>query len=555
MNTPPQPSRPIGPAPPADLLAKNGYHPDEIAALPTPPPLSAPPPAPTVMGRVPWGRVFGLPLTLALLCGLTAFLLTSFVLTKWYRTQVTLYFPSTGGQGAGSIISQLTGNSGNDPAVTFGEGLYQTPLVGTSPGMAISVMATGRVQQRVMQDLHLARHWHLDNDKAGARLSKSVTYGVDRNGYLAVQAQDTNPRFAVTLVNSYVEAMRQVSTDLSTFYAHRNRTALDKHLADLRQQLLMEQNQLVALQSRSARSTPLGAASQTAFAQLESQRAQTEIDLKAANAALAARLHAAQATSDNALNLPAQVPYAQAANQKLRDLESQFAAIKADYGSDYPKYQTLQAQVQQARSDYESEVKREALAVQKGITPDVAGLIATQRTLQARLDGIHQAAGPLRATLQSLPLDQMRQARLQDEIELNEQLVHKAALDVELAHQVEQKTVPTFEVVDAAGVPKDPALPRVWFTTAFAMVAGFLLGLAWKIGSTVNRNPIIVDEINRMAQKYGLLDAPAPQETLPPPALRAPQFADDAGSAAPPALETHTVHASEARPSSEAPPH
>ncbi len=520
---------------------KNGHHPAELAKIPET--SSASPSA--SLPRISLWRMFALPILLALACGGSALVVTSFFMTRWYRSAVTLYFPATGGQGASNIISQITGGGGGDPSIGFNGGLSSVPLVGTTPGMIMSVMATGRVQSKVMQDLHLDKRWHLPADQAMARLNKSMSYGIDRNGFLAVQAQDTDPNFTVVLVNEFVRATQQVSTDLSTYYAKRNLQLEQRHLQDLKIRLLSEQNALAKIQMQASRSTPLGTGAQSAYQALEAQRQDTETSLRQAKAALAARLHTAQVTTQNAVNLPAQMPYAQQAHQRLSDLENQFAATKATYGPDYPLYQQQEAQVQQAQTAYEDEVKRETMAVQKGITPDVAQLNATVQGLQAKLDGIHEAAAPLRSDLQSLPLDLMRQTRLQDAISLDTAQERQATLDTQRAQEVEEHNTPAFEVVDAAGVPHDPVLPRVGFTTAFAVIAGFLLGLAWKIGTSVKRSPIVIAELYRLAEKYSLLDRETPPEALPARTERAPQPSLEAEARARKALEMNTDHSPE----------
>lgn len=489
------------PVPAPHPAEQNGHHPLVPAAPPAPAAATAPPPP-----RVTVWRVLALPLLLAFTCGLSAWVVTSFFMTRWYESGATLYFPAASGGGNSGLLQQITGTQGGDPALSQDGGLYSTPLVGTSTAMAMSVLTTGRVQGKVMAQLHLDKQWHLPGDKASQRLSKSVSYGVDRNGFLAIQARDTDPATTVRIVNAYVDAMQQVSTELTTLLARRNRKALQARLDSLNERLLTEQNELAKLQMQASRTTPLGTGAQTAYQALDAQRQTTEFDLRQAKALLAARLHTAQATAGNATNLPAQLPYAQQAHQRLLDLQNQFAATKATYGPDYPQYQQQQAELAQAQADYEQEVKRETLAVQKGITPDVAQLMANVQGLQTKLDGIHQAAAPLRSDLQSLPLDQMRQTRLTSRIAIDGDQVKAMTLDVERAQEVEDRNAPAFEVIDGAGVPGMPILPRVWFTTAFATVAGFLLALAWRVGAGVVRHASTHDTLTLIAEKYKMIE-------------------------------------------------
>lgn len=490
---------------------KNGHHSIALSV-----PLPSAPVAPAAPPRVTVGRVLALPVLLALTCGLAAWIVTSFFMTRWYQSGATLYFPAATG-GGGGLLQQLTGTSSGDPAVSQDGGLYSSPLVGYTPNMAQSVLATGRVQGKVMAELHLDKRWHLTGEKASERLGKNISYGIDRNGFLAIQAQDTDPATAVQIVNSYIKAMQQVSTELTTLLARRNRKALQARLDDLNTRLLSEQNSLTNLQMQANRATPLGAGAQSAYQALDAQRQQTQIDLKQAQALLASRLHTAKETTSNAVSLPAQLPYAQAARQKLNDLQSQFSATKAIYGPDYPQYQQQQSQVQQAQAQYEEEVKRETLAVQKGITPDVAQLMANVQGLQTKLDGIRQAAAPLRSDLQSLPLDQMRQARLLSRVAMDSELVKAMTLDVGRAQEVEDRNAPAFEVIDGAGIPNKPVLPRVWFTTTFATIAGFLLGLAWLVGRTVMREASIQDTLGRIADRYKMIEPVGGLERLPQP--------------------------------------
>lgn len=496
MNNQIPPAGNMEPASAPRALEKNGHYPVS---------LSAPSETPAPVHVTLW-RLLALPLLLAVTCGLSAWVVTSFCMTRWYQSGATLYFPSANGGGNGGLLQQITGATGGDPAVSQDGGLYSTPLVATTPNMAMSVLATGRVQGKVMADLRLDKRWHLSGGEASQRLGKNVSYGMDRNGFLAIQAQDPNPALTVEIVNSYIKAMQQVSTELTTLLARRNRAALQNRLDQLSARLLFEQNALTKLQMQTNRSTPLGPGAQSAYQALDAQRQQTQVDLKVAQTALAARLHTAQVTTQNAANLPAQLPYAQQARQRLIDLEVQFAATRKIYGPDYPQYQQQQAELQQAQTQYQDEVKRETLAVQKGITPDVAQLKANVLGLQAKLDGIDQAAAPLRSDLQSLPLDQMRQTQLEAHVALDSDQVKAMTLEVERAQEVEDRTAPAFEVIDGAGLPGEPVLPRVWFTTVFAAIAGFLLGLAWLAGRVAMRQAIAQDVLTRIADGYKMIE-------------------------------------------------
>lgn len=447
-----------------------------------------------------------LPIVAAIVCGASAYFICANYVTPWYRSGTTLYFPPNGSPGNSNIITSLLGggtvdSSGSVPVLG---GIYNVPLVGSGPSTAIMALSSGRCQGLVASRLNLEQRWHMTPDKVSERLTKNVTYEIDKNGLLSVQALDTNAAMAEQLVHAYVNAMRDVSKDLTLAQSHKILVSLEGKLEQKQAALRSEQDDLVNLELRTTRDIPLGPDSASAFGDLDSQRRIAAIDLKTTQAEIDQSMKTAKEAQD--VSLPAEMPYAQQARVRLRDLEAKLATAKSTLGPDNTQLQELEIQTKQAQSEYAAELKREITVVKKGVAPDIAALILKRASLQAKLDGINQAIKPLRSSVMSLPEAQMQDQRLKTDVARDENLVNMLATAVQQAQIAEQRNVPTFQTVDAPHVAKKPTLPRIGYTTALAAVAGFLLGLAWQVARVLLRQPTTQETMRRWADAYGLTE-------------------------------------------------
>ncbi len=381
---------PVSPAP-RSLEEKNGHH---LRQAIVPLPVARWPRRPA-----DWFRTLGLPLLAALICGAGAFTAAS-LSTQWYRSVATLYFPATGNQGAANIVSMLSASGSlamptdTAGAVPLAGGIVTSPLVASGPGTALTVLSSARCQGDVMQRCNLAARWHLSADKAGERLHKNVSYSMDKNGLLAIEATDPDPRLAVQIVNTYIGSLRRIANELSTEGSSRNLHFLTTELAIVRPRLHRQQKRLVELQVQAGQRLPLGISPTRlgdAYGDLSSQKNAAQVELDATEAAIAYQNRAARLTNRQSQDLSAAVPFAQDERARLSKLETDFAVAKANFGPDNPTLLTLQAQVTQARADVKAETRRALSAVQQGISPATATLYANRASLLARRDGITQA--------------------------------------------------------------------------------------------------------------------------------------------------------------------
>jgi uncharacterized protein involved in exopolysaccharide biosynthesis len=453
-----------------------------------------------------------LPLIVAIVCGLGAFVVSNYYMTRWYTSSTTILFPTSASQSG--IISSLLGNAAGGPATIPILGPYSTPQYGTDANSAILVMDSGRTKGEVMNRLHLAQRWHLPPDQAGARFNKNVTFLVDKDGLLGIQANDTNPLLAQQIVNAYVQALRDVSTQLSTATAHDNVVALRQKYEAAQEKLASHENDLVALQERMARTMPMGIAVTGSYVDLVNQQTAAQTDLYATNAEIAAQIQTAKKTYGSNLNLPTSVAFSNSTIQELDKAKADFATVSAEYGPAYPGYREAQNRVIQAEQQAKTELQRQYAAVTQFITPDMTALYVKRQSLQARLDTLRQVAAERRTAMVSLPDAQRRESDLNHQILLDNTTDTMLAQALTQAELIEKRDVPMFTIMDAADVPSEPSLPRVGYTTALAAIAGFLLTLAWLAARSHLGQPTSQEQMRRWTDAYGLTERDAVPQAL-----------------------------------------
>lgn len=425
-----------------------------------------------------------LPLASALAAGLIAYLVTLF-LPKAYRSEATLYFPMAGdvAQGALGTLANLT-RSGSvmerGGAVSLFGGMLVSPQVATGPQTAIAVLASARCRDRVCDQLQLPTKWNLPRAKALKRLEESVAFGVDKNGLLAMQAEDRDPKLAAEILNSYIATLGELAKELSLNVSYRNRVFLENRLNRSRLRLVeIERKMLLAMENdpNPELMAGIGKAGE-AVIELENERNRARITLEGVDAQLAWQQNVMK-TLENGAQLPSNSSIARAERNRVRELEAEFAIVKVQYGPENPRYRTAEGALKAAREQLRLEMERVAHAVAKGVAPEVIGLWSQRASLEAQVEGLDRALRQIGQRLTSVPRRQLERDRLQRELRFTTDMVGMLEVETERARIAETRDATAYQVVDAPQPPEEPFWPRKLFTSALAAVAGFLIGLSF----------------------------------------------------------------------------
>lgn len=465
---------------------------------------------PTPRRRSPWWVGLVLPTLVGAACGGGAYVVSTHYMRPWYSSATTLWFPSSGGGGVGNVLSSLVGGSpATDGAGNVGVlgNLYTAPQFGGGPSTAMAAMATGRVQGEVMTKLNLPAHWHLSPKDASIRLNKNINYGLDRNGFLSIQATDTDPFFAAKMVNAYVAAMKDVSTEMNVDYTRKVRRQLERTYRNQRAQLERQTATLVALQTGTIQRLPLGPGAASAYQDLAARKITMQMELNATNTEIKRRIATARKTYGAGTNLPTSVAFAQETLSRLRKAESEYHVAAETYGPDNPKLQEAQVELNEARAQAQAEAQRQMTAVGQGLTSTMSELYVKQATDQVGLADIGRNMASIKATAMSMPAIKAREEQLTADVKNGRVLLDTLQAALKQAQWAEERrAVPTFTVIDAAGPSPDPVAPRPLFTTVFATIAGFLLTAAFLLARSIMRQPVLVDGMRRWSERYIVMD-------------------------------------------------
>jgi succinoglycan biosynthesis transport protein ExoP len=430
------------------------------------------------------GLFRAVPLATALAAGLIAYLVTLFI-PKVYRSEATLYFPMAGDvtQGALGTLANLTRPGSvmeRGGAVSLFGGMLVSPQVATGPQTAIAVLASARCRERVCDRLQLPARWGLPRPKALKKLQDSVTFGVDKNGLLAMQAEDRDPNLAAEILNSYITTLGELAKELSLNVSYRNRIFLESRLNRSRLRLAeIERKMLLSMETdpNPELLASTGKAGE-AVIELESERNRARISLEAVEAQLEWQQNVIKSL-ENGAQLPSNSSIARAERNRVRELESEFAIVKVQYGPDNPRYRTTEGALKAAREQLRLEMERVARAVAKGVAPEVIGLWSQRASLEAQIEGLDRALRQVSQRLSSVPRKQLERERLQREMRFTADMVGILEIETERARIAETRDATAYQVVDTPQPPEEPFWPRKLFTSALAAVAGFLLGLAF----------------------------------------------------------------------------
>jgi len=331
-----------------------------------------------------------------------------------------------------------------------------------------------------------------------ARLATVVAYGLDKNGLLAIEVDDTNKQLAVKIANAYIENLSAIATQMSTAYSRKNRAFLEEELAKHEATLSHEEHQMVDSElGKGSGSLPListtGSADtqlSTAYNDLLQRKEQTLINVQAMDKTIESMVRTTGMAIKTGSDLPADIPVAMESRSRLRQLEMQVAYAKATEGPDNPDYNTLNDALQSARSEVNSEIQREAMAMKEGISPSLAMMYANRAGLQAEYDGLADASKRMDAVLRSLPESEMEEGQVQTDVRIETAMVQNLTEEVERAKLAEERDTPTFVVVDSPEIPETPYAPQRTIITAISLIAGFLVGCAWAVIASLPRGSL-----------------------------------------------------------------
>lgn len=303
---------------------------------------------------------------------------------------------------------------------------------------------------------------------------------------VTVRSQD--PDFAQQATNALVTAFQQLSEEY-------NRRGTRSALAFIEEQLPKVQAQLRQaedLQLRFRESSKVISPTEETkvllnkIAELETMRAEAEVDLHQAEESrreVEKQLQAQPQTLVTARQI-ADNPMIQYYRTRLADLETQLAGAQEQFTEQHPRVLDLKAQIQQVRDQLAKEVAKVVPSETESLNPVYQALLEKLLNLQtdilsleARRDALARLIQQNNAVLNGLPQKELELARLNRDVQVNEQVYMMLRTRYEETRIAENMQISDVWVIDPAVRPTSPVSPRVKLNLAIALMLGLLAGV------------------------------------------------------------------------------
>lgn len=169
--------------------------------------------------------------------GLLAGLLIAFLIPVRYESTVQLMPPDSQSGSSAMMMAALTAKAGATSAL----GSMAGDLLGVKSNGAlfVGVLGSRTVLDRLVQRFDLKKVYsvRLDED-ARKKLASKTSVAEDRkSGIISIVVTDHDPNRAAALSGAYVEELNQLTAELSTSGAHRERVFLEGRLAAVKKDL------------------------------------------------------------------------------------------------------------------------------------------------------------------------------------------------------------------------------------------------------------------------------------------------------------------------------
>jgi uncharacterized protein involved in exopolysaccharide biosynthesis len=178
----------------------------------------------------------------AFLAGLVAGCLLAFLIPARYESSAQLMPPDNqAGSGLALLAAMSNRASGGNGGGGGAMGAVAGDLLGlkSSGALFIGILNSRTVEDRLIDRFQLKKAYSLSLDEeARKKLAANTAISEDRkSGIISIAVTDRDPRRAAALTQGYVEELNQLSAELSTSAAHRERVFLEQRLHAVKQDL------------------------------------------------------------------------------------------------------------------------------------------------------------------------------------------------------------------------------------------------------------------------------------------------------------------------------
>lgn len=432
-------------------------------------------------------------LGLSLIAAILAFFICLLVRPTW-KADCSFYFPLKSPSAAGLSALKVGPGQGDPGSVDLLNSSLVTPLPGSAPSTAISILTSYSSIMQIVDQLNLTNEWHVSEKVAFLRVKKYLSADVDDSGnILNVSYLDSNQDLAAKIVKVVGQILDAKSKDLSLNIGRSNRIFVGERLSASKARLAKSASALEKAASQGTDTT-----SETLFKTYLDQKS-ILTGTEASYAGLEAKLEAISKGlkdyySAGGPELLSSSPGVTSANGELASISNQLGQRKIQLEDALAKYQKNTGEVKNAERDYNS-VHSLAVKANSRLLAGVAGkydpalveVYGQKIALAATLQKYRDATDALYQKLMEAPATSVQfQSRMAD-FKRSEEQVSSLSAQYELAKIAEQRDPSRFEVLDAPHIDPSYVFPHK------GLIAGSVFVLVFVLTFVPNLRKVVIE--------------------------------------------------------------
>ncbi|HOL55026.1 MAG TPA: GumC family protein, partial [bacterium] len=302
---------------------------------------------------------------------------------------------------------------------------------------------------------------------------------------IEISAEAKDPELAADIANTYISALRDITSKLILSSAQRGKSFLEERLEETEKLLREAETNLKAFQDRH-KMVSIDEETKVLvenIANLQAQKESTEIELNTLNTQtnnLQSLLTSqAELLGKDPLTVTAisSDPKIQVWREKLIEDEVALATLLQDYGDLHPKVVEIKQEIAEINRVMREEIERLSKALDTLSTSELFDLNVKKISLEAKLQGLDRLIQEYDAKLSKLPELSLEFSRLLRDLKLQEAIYTTLATQYEQAKISEARETIEIQVLDYAVPPEKHSKPNTMLNVLIGGVAALFLGI------------------------------------------------------------------------------
>jgi len=412
-------------------------------------------------------------ITLFILAVFGAYLFSK-VIPKTYSAKAVILLPAEGTSGISTQPLQS---------------LPITNIAGLGGGRGenyTAILKSRSAAEYVVEELGLEEEYKADSlQQAISTLQESVKISDTKENTIEISAEAKDPELAADIANTYISALKDITSKLILSSAQREKSFLEERLEETEKLLREAETNLKAFQDRH-KMVSIDEETKVLvenIANLQAQKESTEIELNTLNTQtnnLQSLLTSqAELLGKDPLTVTAisSDPKIQVWREKLIEDEVALATLLQDYGDLHPKVVEIKQEIAEINRVMREEIERLSKALDTLSTSELFDLNVKKISLEAKLQGLDRLIQEYDAKLSKLPELSLEFSRLLRDLKLQEAIYTTLATQYEQAKISEARETIEIQVLDYAVPPEKHSKPNTMLNVLIGGVAALFLGI------------------------------------------------------------------------------